>query len=150
MIPLQGFMPPKAKELAKLKRDLSSWSKTAALAYGTDDYKDVYKLLYVETVTQDRDYNVIRLYQRFNRLRCNAELKDLSKFLARVKHVPELKTHLVNSIKLDIYLDAVGQSQKLYQQLMRIELLNQNRPYMIRLLHGRFQKLRRREERALL
>ena len=146
MIPLQGFVAPQGKELVQLKRDMSSWNKTAALAYATDDYREVYKLLYVEIISRDREYNVVRLYQRFNRLRCNAELKDLSKFLEGVKHVSELKAHLFNSVKLDIYLDAVGQSEKLYKQLMRVELLNQNRPYMIRLLHGRFQKLRRTEE----
>lgn len=145
-----GFKAPNKRSLIKIKKDISSWLKISSLIYHTNESLDVYKILYVERVTRNREYNVLRLYQRYNRLRCNEELKDLESFLSEVPLIEEYKLHLKNQTKLFIFLDIIVSTKELYLKLLKAEYTTLRRPYMLRMLHGRFQKIRRNEEAQTL
>jgi len=147
---IDGFESPSGKEFVKLKRKISSWNKTAELAYNTNDSLSIYTLLYVEQKAYNRPYNVLRLYQRFNRLRCNEELRNLDLLLDTVPVKPSLKEHLRNNIYLSLHLQKVKADKEYYLILLKTEYLTKSRPHMLRKLYGSFQKLRRAEEVKLL
>lgn len=133
-------------DLSILKRKMSSWAKTATLMYKMTYPDEVKMLLFAEIHGHNRPYNVLRLYQRFNRLRCNAELQNISELVKDIEPTNDLLCHLRNQQVLTIYLKTCGTTQGWCLNLIRTELANSNRPYMIKLLYGRYQILRRAEE----
>ena len=133
-------------DLTTIKRKMSSWSKIANLMYKTKDPEVVKELLFAEIHSLNRPYNVIRLYQRFNRLRCDNELNNIFDFVKDVNSSKELLEPLRNQQTLSIYLDAHEPTMELYKELIFVEAFSKNRRYMIKLLYGKYQILRRAKE----
>lgn len=147
---IKDFEPPSKKEFIKIKKRISSWGKTADLVYETFDPSFIYLLLYVEQRSYNRPYNKKRLHQRFNRLRCNLELRDFKDLVADCSMLPEHNQVLRNQVTLSIYLNDKIKTEKLYLQLLKTEYYTRKRSYMYKQLYGSFQKLRRIKELKIL
>ncbi len=134
---------------AELKRDISNWDKTAMLIYKTEDQAVLLEILKAEVRHYNRPYNRKRIYQRYSKVRRNSELKDLQVFLKNVEYDSKLLNYLTNQYTLKAHIQALKADLKSLLELLVVEIKNKNRPYIVKLLYGRFQTVRQKEEITL-
>lgn len=136
--------------LRKLSAHFTRWEKFAEIIYQSRISTGyLLDLLQMETLIGQREMIIQRLYSRFSKIRHIEERIELfiqrlqeseSEEFVRFKKGMKSWDHALDTLKEELT------DTRTIKVLIRYEQSHQCRPYMLKLLHGRFTNLRRQQE----
>jgi len=130
----------------KMKRNISNWNKTASIIYNTTDLDIIRHVLYVEKTVYSREYNKQRIYMRFSRVRSDWEKRHMSLFLKDVEVESTYQDVLKSQYTLAHYLKHWRVNINRTLALLKTEYEGQRRPHIMKALHSRLNKLRKKQD----